>query len=230
MSYILDALKKADAERERRGVPSLSAQSATLADDERRRGGLGIALGVAALVALALGAWWWWSGRNGTSAPVPTVAAAPVAAAPVAAPTAPPPAPTTTVPAPTPAPVRPLVVPPPPVIVPPAPVVAAPMRTPPATVAAPTVTGAPTATAAPGAPADSKTPALAELSPDLRRQLPPLNVSGAVYTPQAAGRMLFINGQVLREGDAVAEGLVVERIGAKSSVLSLRGTRFELKH
>jgi general secretion pathway protein B len=200
MSYILDALKKADAERERRGVPSLSAQSATLADDERRSGrGAGLAI-VAVLAALALGAWWWIS-RDHTAAPAAVVTTAPVPAPSPSVATIAAPAPAKAITA------------PPPVIVPPAPVV------PPPTVAA----------VAPPAAGD-RIPALAELSADQRRQVPPLNVSGAVYAPQAANRMVFINGQVLREGDAVAEGLVVERIGAKSSVLSLRGARFEIKH
>jgi hypothetical protein len=35
---------------------------------------------------------------------------------------------------------------------------------------------------------------------------------------------------VLREGDAVADGLSVERIGPSASVLVFRGQRFELKH
>ena len=204
MSYILDALKKADAERERRGVPSLSAQSATIADDDRRGGrGAGLAI-VAVLVVLALGAWWSF-GRDNTASPAPVVATAP----------APAPAPNVTTIAP-PAPAKVIAVAPPPVIVPPAPAVRAP---------APAVAS----TARPSAATD-RLPTLNELSADQRRQLPPLAVSGAVYSPQASGRMLFINGQVLREGDKVADGLVVERIGAKSSVLSLRGSKFELKH
>ena len=42
--------------------------------------------------------------------------------------------------------------------------------------------------------------------------------------------MLFVNGLVLREGDAIADGLSVERIGASASVLVFRGQRFELRH
>jgi general secretion pathway protein B len=64
----------------------------------------------------------------------------------------------------------------------------------------------------------------------VRASLPPINISGAVSSPTPSARMLFINGQVLREGDAVADGLVVERIGASASVLSARGVRFEVKH
>jgi general secretion pathway protein B len=64
----------------------------------------------------------------------------------------------------------------------------------------------------------------------VRSTLPPLNISGAVYSPTPSARMLFINGQVLREGQAVADGVMVERIGASSSVLSVRGQSFEVKH
>ena len=69
-----------------------------------------------------------------------------------------------------------------------------------------------------------------ELPADVRATLPPTNVSGAVYSPAPRDRLLFINGQVLREGDAVAEGLTIESIGASASVLSMRGQRFQIKH
>ena len=88
--------------------------------------------------------------------------------------------------------------------------------------------------ARPGAPgnepAGARVPTRSELPADLRAALPAINVSGAVYAPQPGGRMLFANGLVLREGDAVADGLTVERIGTTSSVLVFRGQRFELPH
>ncbi len=71
---------------------------------------------------------------------------------------------------------------------------------------------------------------MAELPPDVRAGLPPLAISGAVYSPTPSARMVFINGQVLREGDAVVNGVVLERIGASASVLSVRGTKFEIRH
>jgi general secretion pathway protein B len=73
-------------------------------------------------------------------------------------------------------------------------------------------------------------PALSELPADLRAAVPALNVSAAVFSPTPSARMLFVNGQMLREGEQIADGLVVERIGASSSVLSVRGQRFQLKH
>ena len=89
---------------------------------------------------------------------------------------------------------------------------------------------APQPAAAQTAPAPSRVPALAELPADVRASLPPLAISGAVYSPTPSARMIFIGGQVLREGDAVADGVLVERIGAAASVLSVRGQKFEVKH
>jgi general secretion pathway protein B len=71
---------------------------------------------------------------------------------------------------------------------------------------------------------------MSELPAELRAQLPMLSVGGSVYSPAAASRMVILNGQVFREGDTPVEGLTVERIGLKSTVLAFRGQRFELKH
>ena len=82
----------------------------------------------------------------------------------------------------------------------------------------------------PVVPVEPRVPSLNELPADVRAGLPPLSISGAVFSPTPSARMLFINGQVLREGQAVADGVIVERIGASASVLSARGQRFEIKH
>jgi general secretion pathway protein B len=88
----------------------------------------------------------------------------------------------------------------------------------------------PPAPATPSPPAGERLPVYPDLPPEVKRQLPALAVNGSVYAPVAASRLVIVNGQVLREGDSVTEGLVVERIGLKSSQLSWRGTRFELRH
>jgi general secretion pathway protein B len=229
MSYILDALKKADAERERRGVPGLHAQAAGLAGEERRSGGLlRWAAGAGALLLVAALAWWWVGVRDAAPVPPTATPSAPTAPAPQAPVAQAPAVQTPVVQAPVmqapvmqaPATQTPpdAAVAPPRVIVPPAPpaLVPSPAQAPPATAAS--------------AARSERVVALAQLSPELRRQLPPLTVSGAMYAPQPAARLIFINGQVFREGDTLTEGLVLERIGPASSVLSLRGTRFELKH
>ena len=71
-------------------------------------------------------------------------------------------------------------------------------------------------------------PKLAELPEELRRDVPALALGGTVYSPQPSARMLILNGQVFREGDTLAPGLVLERIQPKSAVFSMRGQRFEL--
>jgi general secretion pathway protein B len=108
-----------------------------------------------------------------------------------------------------------------------APAIAAPPPKAPTAVAA--VAPATKPAAAP-ASAPARLPARSELPAELRAALPTINISGAVYAPEASGRMLFVNGGVLREGDAIADGLTIERIGASASVLVFRGTRFEVRH
>ena len=71
---------------------------------------------------------------------------------------------------------------------------------------------------------------LADLPAELRASMPRLAISGAVHSPDPSARILLVNGQVLREGDAVAPGLVIERIGPRQSELSWQGTRFQVRH
>lgn len=221
MSYILDALKKADADRERdtAAVPGLYAQAdaAPLAHRPSATPGwawMALALGV---VAIAASAWHWWgAAADDDAAAAP--ASAPAAVARAAAVAAPPP-----------------VAPPAPAAPPPAAPNPAMARAP-AAAAAPAVVPAvapirsrPTVAAA-SPPSNARLPTLSELPPELRRQLPALAVGGSMYSPKQASRMVVLNGQVFREGDKPVEGMAVEQIGLKSTVLSFRGVRFELKH
>ena len=96
MSYILDALKRADAERERGTVPGLRAQTVPGVTPEshgahaRLRAWPMIVTGIALAVAvIAAGAWVWRSQAGSDRAPV-VVAAAPTVPAVPAAPALPP--------------------------------------------------------------------------------------------------------------------------------------------
>jgi general secretion pathway protein B len=239
MSYILDALRKADAERQRGTVPGLHDQAgvagrAVASDASQGRGGRlprqPLLIGLLVVTAL-VGLLWVYRGL------LPGVAVPPAQererqAAPVQPPTssqtvqspAPSagvnvvqaPAPLATMPASLPAPAAALV----PATAPAAP--AAPAAPKPAS------PGAAAVTPPPAAPAPQPLLRLADLPEAQRRELPPLVVSGAVQSPDPASRMLILDGQVLREGDAPAPGLVLERIGPRAAVLSLRGLRFEL--
>jgi general secretion pathway protein B len=46
-------------------------------------------------------------------------------------------------------------------------------------------------------------------------------------SPLPASRMLIVNGQVFREGDALAPGLTLQTIRLRSAVFEFRGQRFE---
>lgn len=210
MSYILDALRRAEAEREReRGaVPGLHSQPAPVLPPTplRRTAGAGpwlVAGGGALLLLGAAG--WWLLGRGEGAAPTPAPPP-PVAAPVVQAPPPPPPAP--------------------PVPPPPAPVVIV-VPTP---VPAPAPAPAPVAPPAP-APAPAAAPRVVpfeQLPEAQRRQLPVLQFGGAIYSENAASRMLIVGGQLLHEGDSVAPGIVLEQIRQHSAVLRRGELRYEV--
>lgn len=89
----------------------------------------------------------------------------------------------------------------------------------------PTVPAAPVAASAPSPP---RAIPLAQLSPDLRREMPAMTVGGSVYSADPPSRFVIINGQVVREGEGAAAGVTVERIGPKSAVLRWREMRVEV--
>lgn len=289
MSFILEALKKADAERDRGAVPDLHAQgllpeAAFEAEPAgRARPWLWLAAGV--VLALFAGGVWQWMAAD-SAPPAAPVAAAPVAAAPAPAVAPPIPAPAAVAPA-APASIA-------------APVAAAPAapktdsarpapkgthepasarreaKAPPPTpaetagkadashrgglvatapaarrneaaqppaeqpaAAATTSAARSGATASPSPPSKGSPtpptipaehiPQLAELPDDVRRQVPALKLGGLVYSAAPASRMVLVNGDLQREGSAIAPGLTLERINPKSVVFSLRGQRFEVR-
>jgi len=225
MSYILDALRRAEAERERdRGaVPGVYAQPAVVNLTPARSrlhgpawwgvaaGGL---LGAAAVAAL------WFGGRATVTPPpvatLPTVAAAPGPATPAAVTAA------------GAAPVAP-VVPAAPVTPNPSPlaVVSAPQAVP-SPPPPPAASAVPSPAAKPAVAAESRPQPWGELSAEQKREWPSLSIGGSIYSDSASSRFVMINGQVVREGEAAAPGVTVERIGPKSAVLRWKDRRVEL--
>ncbi len=65
-----------------------------------------------------------------------------------------------------------------------------------------------------------------ELPAAVRRNVPPLNVSGYSYAEEAEARMVVINDRMLREGDEAGAGVRVDRIGAEGVILNYKGYRF----
>jgi general secretion pathway protein B len=232
MSYILDALRRADSERERGTIPSLHTKAEALIDAEDDEGFgsrphplLWAVIGLSVVLAGVL-AWQFMGSSPAEPAPMPAFnqTPAPVVPAPAPAPapaSVPPPMATVAPPVPQPAP--------PPVAMAPArsvaqaPVQAAPRKQP-ARVAA--KASAPASAAAPERPVQT----LAELPENIRRELPQITVGGAMYSESAANRMLIINGQVFHEGDKVSGELVLEQIKLKTAVLAYKGYRYGISY
>jgi general secretion pathway protein B len=212
MSYILDALRRAESERQRGQPPGLHAQPATASPPPAAPPrvaalgwlGLGLALAAAAGLALSL---LHRDGAPALQAPLPP-------AAPLAPAAMPQPAPVVAAP-PAPAPLPQVVSAPPPA---PAPTHALPTP-------APAPREPPVAAAALAQPTAV---ALAGLTPEQHRDLPPLVISGSIWSESAEHRYLIVNGQVVREGQAAAPGVVLERIGPRAAVVRWRDLRVEL--
>lgn len=207
MSYILDALKRADAERERGLVPGLHSQSAATlpqAAPATRRPALRpvLLIALAALLVAAAAAGWWLTRQRG--------AMAPAAPAPVPAVVAPAPAVQAQTPAPPTPPALPILAPPPPA--------------PPAA----SVTTAPAAPAVAPAASSAKVRSLNELAPEVRAQLPQVGISGGTYSSNPEHRMLIANGKVVHEGEEIVPGLRLESIAPGKAVLNHQGTRYSV--
>jgi general secretion pathway protein B len=200
MSYILDALRRADSERERGQIPGIHAHPvAPQPPDESSPGGISPrAWGAAAAGALLSGAlaWWWMSGERASGAP----ATAPAAAAAAAMAVAPVPA-SVPVPAPVAAPVPALA--PAPL---PAAVIAQPRQgaagatdstptTPPTLPAVATSRPAADKTAAPAEPRDSAAPAATppRAAPDAAARSTPAVRGGASAAVAAQPRVMALH-------------------------------------
>jgi len=257
MSYILDALRRADAERSRGAVPGLHAQNVPADGEPAARnfnpliwaaGGAGLLL-LAVVCVLVFGPW------KATSAPGAQVALAPV---PELAPAARDNAPAQNAqgelaPAlsgaidPGARPIEPPIGHSnPPSAYPP---VAAP-RTAAREPSAQRVAAGRVATLEPRAQAQASAPSVEhygapieaasapahanaivninDLAPNVRSQLPRLAVGGAIYSETPSARMVILNGQVFHEGDKPAADTVLEQIRLKSAVLNFRGQRYEV--
>ncbi len=69
---------------------------------------------------------------------------------------------------------------------------------------------------------------LRSMPPDFQRALPELVVNIHIYAPREADRILYINNRQYHAGDRVRDDIVVEDIVQDGAVLSFRGQRFKL--
>ena len=232
MSYILEALKKSQAERQLGELPSIHAPQVQLhpapAAGGARRLPLWLGLGAACIGAIGLWLWQPWQPRQ---AAVPV--AAPLAAtvpAPVAA----------VAPAPTPVLAAPVAVPAPAPVVAaaPAPVVARPVPAPVSVPAPAPVQPAPVAKAAPvpaapvpaAAAVEEVIPGLRDLPEPIQRQIPAIALGGYIYSKDPADRLLLIDKVLRHEGEEVAPGLVLDKLQPKAAIFSFRGYRYRVPY
>jgi general secretion pathway protein B len=230
MSYILDALKKAEAERNSDTGTNLHAQQPAWdispAGKPASRIGNTMALGLTAmagaLVALTALVWFrpWESAPAAPVAPIAAIAPTPPAAVASAAsvpppepaakpaqPTPPPVAAQESASAPTPAPVKPV-----------------------KPKAKPTKAAKDVAEKKPAKPDasenETRIAGLRELPAHIQNEIPPLTVSGYIYSANKADRTVLINKKLLREGDRVAPDLVLEKLTPTGMVLNYKGYRY----
>ena len=253
MSYILEALKKAQAERQLGNAPTLHAAQPVvpaLPASAASRKPLLVGLGAGALVVVAGAVLLWRSAPAPAPAPATPVtavvaastppAAAPAAGSPVvanslevSAPPAPPQevrAPQSRVASPTPAPVAVRAAPQAVPAAPSTPAVAA-VRTPtavptPAQVAA----TAPARTPAPAAAPEDNLPYLQQLPESVQREVPRVAFGGYMYSANPADRLLLVDKALRHEGEEVAPGLILEKLLPRAAVMNYRGVRYRVSY
>ncbi len=231
MSFILDALRKSEHERQRSAVPGLS--HVPLATPRRELPGWALlVIGVLAAAVLVLGGAWWQSQRSLSmpAASSPTAVAAPVASTPpTPAATTPVSAPTIATPSPAAAPTTTVAVAAPPAQQPAVPstsllqdaesVAELDERTQ-SLASAAIVPKRPTPTG-PTLPSATALQAQGINVPTLRLEL-------HAYSDKPTERFVFINGRKYKEGERLTEGPEVVRIEPSGVVLSAQGQRFQL--
>jgi general secretion pathway protein B len=214
MSYILEALKKAEAERRSGAVPDVHAIAAppslpAQTPSTWRARWLWGALPLLAVLA----AGFFWMGRSSDGVPQQPVL--PVVAAPVQ--------PEQIVPA---------------AVIPvveekPAEELPKPAEKPPQVAVKKPVAKRPVHTAEEHKTAPPTKPAILaqrELPEHIQRELPPLTVSGYIYSGNKADRSVLLNKRLLREGDQVAPDLRLESLLQDGMVLNYKGYRYRASY
>ncbi len=234
MSFILDALRKSESERQRQSGPALF--EVKVAPPRHRFAIWAIALG--ALLAINLVVVSWMLTRSSSARSAARVAAAPAAAAPVAAAAVPhlpaaTPAAALSAPAGSVQPAGPKTVarsdaaPPPPAATGAAaanPDDLAPAVEPPQGSAAADSGGAVVREPESGLPSYRDAAAVPGAN------IPPLQLDLHVYSEKPDQRFVFLNMVKLHEGDALPQGVRVDAITPDGVILSYHGTRFVLQH
>lgn len=73
-------------------------------------------------------------------------------------------------------------------------------------------------------------PTLRELPEQIQRAIPAVNVGGYIYSANRTDRSALINNRLLREGDAIASGFILESMTQSGMVLNYKGYRYRLSY
>ena len=79
------------------------------------------------------------------------------------------------------------------------------------------------------APAQPEHINFADLPPDIRSALPELVIAAHYYASKPSSRMASINGRIMRQGQSVTDGLILEEIIREGVILSFHDYRFSLE-
>jgi general secretion pathway protein B len=201
VSYILDALRKSDAQRRRGAPPPLVAPLAAAEPARPRRLWWGLAAAALLGIGVLIGALRPWQ-TNGAPPGVPAPAEPPLAKANPPSPAA-------------------AAVPTEPVT---KPIAALPKRAPKAPAAKPATKAA----KAPSAESTSEAPLVrfGELPVPVQEEIPKLKIGAHAYSSEPRNRLVSIDDRVLHEGDEVAPGLKLERITPEGLIMTYKGYRF----
>jgi general secretion pathway protein B len=206
VSFILDALRKSEHERQRSALPGLSQIPQATPATQLPRWAL-IVIGVLGVTVLALGGAWWQSTRAPTESATASGSAPSMVERNVE------------LPPPAPAPVRPLT---PSALTPPRQTALATAAT-----TSPDATGrAFTATPAPEPRPDTIALPSATALAAQGFALPPLRLELHAYSEQPRDRFVFINGRKYAEGERLIEGPQLLSIEPRGAVLSYLGQSF----
>lgn len=224
MSYILEALKKAEAER-RSGLAHAVPLPPGFPGAERQGGAPQARrwLGIAATLTVALPVVTWLAMRESApqaeagsaAAPLPVTAAV-MPEAPVVAPVTPPAAAT--------APESAVA----------APTQEKPISAKPAKKKPEKKSPAPASAVAAAAPKESgidvAVATLNDLPAQVRNEIPLLTIGGYIYAGNRADRSVLINNRLLREGDEIAPGFTLEQMTRDSMILNYKGYRYRASY
>lgn len=249
MSYILEALKKAQAERQLGEVPSVHAPSMQMGSEAPAGGKLKMPMLAALLVMggviVALLALVWGKTDAGHAAPAGAAAALAGPAVPAVPAATAAPAPAAGLPSAVAAAPAPAVAAAPPVTSGAGNAPLAASHSQPAAVqpsaaeaARPAAARAESASApalAPKAPApvaaqEEVTQTARDLPEPIQRALPNVAIGGYIYSKDPADRLLLVDKVLRHEGDEVAPGLVLEKLQPKSAIFSFKGYRYRVPY